>query len=132
MATLPLTYITMNFVDPSGIPLQGVAVTAELSSPIIYQEIIVPVKELATTDRNGFAEMSLIPSNLTSVTGHTYSFTIEIPGNPAPLVYYDIVVPDSGQVTLQYLLGWPSGGPGYVFWAPNNYWSAAAYWSPTP
>lgn len=126
---IPYTTVVATLVDPSGDPLEGVTITAELTSAVVYENIIVPLKESAITNESGSVSFQLTPNNLNN-TSNTYTFTIQVPGVLPPLIYYDVVVPQSATpVTLQQLLGWESSGPtSQIYWSATSYWSASNYW----
>lgn len=126
---IPHTIVVATLVDPAGDPLEGVTITAELTSAVVYENIIVPLKEQAVTNRSGSVSFQLTPNNLNN-TSNTYTFTIQVPGVLPPLIYYDVVVPQSAApVTLQQLLGWESSGPtSQIYWTATSYWSASNYW----
>lgn len=126
---IPHTIVVATLVDPAGDPLEGVTITAELTSAVVYENIIVPLKEQAVTNRSGSATFQLTPNTLSGTT-NTYTFTIQVPGVTPPLIYYDVVVPQSADpVTLQQLLGWESEGPiSQIYWAAASYWTGDSYW----
>lgn len=126
---IPYTTVVATLVDPSGDPLEGVTITAELTSAVVYENIIVPLREQTVTNESGSATFQLTPNALNGTT-NTYTFTIQVPGVIPPLIYYDVVVPQSAApVTLQQLLGWESEGPiSQIYWAAASYWTGDSYW----
>lgn len=126
---IPYTQVVTSLSDPSGDPVVGATITAELSSYVVYENVIVPSQESVTTDDTGSATLALVPNNLGG-TNNTYTFTINHESLPRPLIYYEVVVPESASpVTLASLLGWSGGGPtAQVYWSPTSYWTATNYW----
>lgn len=129
---MPLTLITVNanLVDPSGDPLPGVEITAELFSPVVYSSLIIPTKEVAVTDYSGNATLRLVPTGLVEGKPNSYSFTLKRPDFTSPVVYYEVAVPSSPTVTsLQILLGWADSGPTVqMYWTASDPYTSTNFW----
>jgi hypothetical protein len=129
---MSLNLITVNasLVDPSGDPLSGVEITAELFSPVVYSSLIMPTKEVAVTDDSGNATLLLAPTDLIAGKSNSYSFTLKRCDFTSPVVYYEVAVPSSPTVTtLQILLGWTDSGPTVqMYWTAADPYTATNFW----
>ena len=128
--SLTLITVNANLVDPSGDPLSGVEITAELFSPVVYSSLIMPTKEVAVTDDSGNATLMLVPTDLVEGKPNSYSFTLKRHDFTSPVVYYEVAVPSLPTVTsLQILLGWADSGPTVqMYWTASDPYTATNLW----
>ncbi len=125
---IPTCTVTATVADPSGGSLAGVKVTARLSSPVVYQGVIVPNAPSKTTNQQGQAVLQLWP-NVLGPTSTTYTFELLLPGSTVPLYFYDVTVPNVSAVTLEELLGGSVPVTNLGYWSGGASWSGSLHWS---
>ncbi len=107
--TLPTAQITARVLSPTGSPIVGAVMIAELTVDDVYQGTIVPKVVRAYSNTSGDLSINLFPNAL-GINASAYN--IRIQHRSFGTVDYDsIVVPNVPLVSLESLLGGvaPSG-----------------------
>lgn len=125
--SIPIVQVTATLYELHGVPMVGARLTARLTAPIIFEGVVVPQLEGATTDLDGRCVLNLVPTSL-GQAATTYSFEVWPAYAPEPTVFEGIAVPNVAAITLEELLGGvPAGGGTLIYWAGPDHWSGELY-----
>ncbi len=101
--TLPTAQITARVLSPTGSPIVGAVMIAELTIDDVYQGLIVPKVVRAYSNTSGDLSINLFPNEL-GVNGSLYNIRVQH-RSFGSISYDSIAVPNVSKVAFETLLG---------------------------
>lgn len=95
--------VLVALVGVGGAPLVGASVTAQLTAPVVHDDVVLPMSVTAFTDASGQCVLPLYPSDVTT-PATPYRFELVPPKSMRPVYFDNVIVPSAASVTLRQLL----------------------------